>query len=110
MSFDRVSFLNGGECSQLDYFAGSTPRGLTRFKSVFLALEHPAHGVSLIDTGYSPLFFDATRSFPRRFYRWTLPVHLDARGHACAILSSRGITPVREIFISHFHGAHVAGL
>jgi glyoxylase-like metal-dependent hydrolase (beta-lactamase superfamily II) len=110
MPFDRVSFLNGGECSQLGYFAGSTRRGLTRFKSVFLVLEHPAHGVSLIDTGYSPLFFDATRAFPRRLYRWTLPVHLDAQGDAGAILSSRGIAPIREIFISHFHGDHVAGL
>jgi glyoxylase-like metal-dependent hydrolase (beta-lactamase superfamily II) len=110
MPFDRVSFLNGGECSQLGYFAGSTPRGLTRFKSVFLVLEHPAHGVSLIDTGYSPLFFDATRPFPQRLYRWTLPVHLDAQGDAGAILSTRGIAPVREIFISHFHGDHVAGL
>src|SRR5262249_31751224 len=73
-------------------------------------LEHPVHGLSLIDTGYSPFFFDATHPFPRRLYRWTLPVHLDARKHAEAILASRGIAPVREIFISHFHGDHIAGL
>ncbi len=110
MAFDRVSFLNGGECSQFGYFAGSVPRGLTRFRSVFLVLEHPQHGVSLIDTGYSPRFFEATRPFPQRLYRWTLPVHLDAREHAGSILASRGVGPVREIFISHFHGDHIAGL
>lgn len=102
MPFDRVSFVNGGDCAQLGYFAGSASPGPTRFHSVFIVLEHAQHGVSLIDTGYSPFFFDATRAFPRRLYRWLLPVRLDPRAPKPA--------GVREIFISHFHGDHIAGL
>jgi len=112
MAFDRVRFFNAGECTQWGYFAGSLTRGRVRFKSVFVHLEHPRHGVSLIDAGYSPRFFEATAPFPQRLYRWTLPVHLYEHEHAAAILASHGLPTdaVREIFISHFHGDHVAGL
>ncbi len=110
MAFARVSFLNGGHCGQLGYFAGRTRPGPTRFYSVFLVLEHETHGVQLIDTGYSKLFLDVTRPFPQRLYRWTTPVHL--AGDAASILASHGLhaNDVRSIFISHFHGDHVAGL
>jgi len=112
MPFDRVRFFNAGHCTQLGYFAGSRKRGRTRFENVFLHLEHPQHGVSLIDAGYSQHFFDATEGFPARLYRWTLPVHLDEHRNAAGVLQSRGLQPdaVREIFISHFHGDHVAGV
>src|SRR5262245_18056967 len=107
MPFDRVSFVNAGHCTQLGYFAGSAQRGRTTFHAVFLLLEHAKHGMSLIDTGYGPWFFDATRTSPARLYRCTLPVHHDPREDASAILVARGITSVREIFISHFHGDHI---
>lgn len=112
MPFDRVRFFNAGHCTQLGYFAGSSVRGRTRFHNVFIYLEHPRHGVSLIDAGYSPRFFEATEGFPERLYRWTLPVHLDEHRHAAAILEARGLRPdaVADIFLSHFHGDHVAGL
>jgi glyoxylase-like metal-dependent hydrolase (beta-lactamase superfamily II) len=110
MPFARVSFINGGHCTQLGYFAGRRKRGPGRFESVFVVLEHDRHGIHLIDTGYSPWFIDATRPFPQRIYRWTTPVHL--AGDAASILASRGVRPddVRSIFISHFHGDHIAGL
>jgi glyoxylase-like metal-dependent hydrolase (beta-lactamase superfamily II) len=110
MPFDRVSFVNAGHCTQLGYFAGSARPGPVKFHSVLLLLEHARHGASLIDTGYGPWFFEATRKFPAKLYRWTLPVHLPPQGDASAILAQRGVTSVREIFISHFHGDHVAGL
>lgn len=110
MPFARVSFLNGGHCGQFGYFAGREHPGPTRFYAVFLLLEHATHGLHLIDTGYSHFFVDATRAFPQRLYRWTTPVHLD--GDAASIVASRGlrIDDVRSIFISHFHGDHIAGL
>src|SRR5262245_3190241 len=112
MPFERVRFLNSGYCTQWGYLAGRRSRGWTRFYAVFVYLEHPEHGAALIDTGYSPLFFKVTRSFPERLYRWTTPVHLDPRQHAAAILESGGLRPDRvgRIFVSHFHADHVAGL
>jgi glyoxylase-like metal-dependent hydrolase (beta-lactamase superfamily II) len=112
MPFDRVRFFNAGDCSQFGYLAARVPRGLTRFKNVFVHLEHPVHGASMIDAGYSPHFFRATEPSPQRLYRWTTPVHLDEHEHAAAILASHGLHAenVGEIFISHFHGDHVAGL
>ncbi|HVR39184.1 MAG TPA: MBL fold metallo-hydrolase [Thermoanaerobaculia bacterium] len=112
MPFDRVRFFSAGECTQFGYLAARAEHGLARFKNVFVHLEHPAHGVSIIDAGYSPRFFDATRPMPQRLYRWTTPVHLDAHEHAAAILDAHGLQSdaVGELFISHFHGDHVAGL
>jgi glyoxylase-like metal-dependent hydrolase (beta-lactamase superfamily II) len=112
MPFARVRFLNSGYCTQWGYLAGRRSRGWTRFQAVFVYLEHPGHGAALIDTGYSPLFFEATRPFPERLYRWTTPVQLDPRQHAGAVLESRGLRADRvgRIFVSHFHGDHIAGL
>lgn len=109
MPFDRVRFFNAGDCSQFGYLAASAKRGLTTFKNVFVHLEHPLHGSSVIDAGYSPHFFDATKPMPQRLYRWTTPVHLDEREHAAAILASHGLR-ANTLFISHFHGDHIAGL
>jgi glyoxylase-like metal-dependent hydrolase (beta-lactamase superfamily II) len=107
-----VSFLNSGYCSQWGYLAGGPFWGLARFHAVFVFLRHPTHGSALIDTGYSEHFFPASARFPGRLYRWLTPVHLDPRKNARAVLQAQGIDPdeVRLVFVSHFHGDHVAGL
>lgn len=112
MPFRRVLFLNSGYCTQFAYLVGRPSWGWTRFYAVFVYLEHPKHGAALIDTGYSPWFFSATRRLPQRLYRWATPVHLDARQDARAILSARSLAtqPIEQVFVSHFHGDHVAGL
>jgi len=112
MPFHRVSFFNSGYCRQLGYLAGRRLWGPTRFYGVFVYLEHPEHGRALVDTGYAPEFWEATRPFPERFYRWATPARLDPLGDAAAILRQRGIDPetIDRIFVSHFHGDHVAGL
>lgn len=112
MPLDRVLFLNTGHCSQWEYLAGGSVGRLARFHAVFVALHHPHHGGALIDTGYSEEFFAATRRFPARLYRWATPVTLDPRRNASEVLRSHGIAPddVRLVFVSHFHGDHVAGL
>jgi glyoxylase-like metal-dependent hydrolase (beta-lactamase superfamily II) len=112
MPFRRVVFLNSGYCTQWAYLAGRRSWGLTRFHAVFVYLEHPEHGAALIDTGYSPWFFQESRRFPQRLYRWATPVSLDARQDPAAILAAHGLTaaPIERVFISHFHGDHIAGL
>jgi glyoxylase-like metal-dependent hydrolase (beta-lactamase superfamily II) len=110
MAFARVTFLNGGHCGQFGYFAGRATPGPTRFYAVFLLLEHEKYGVHLIDTGYAKHFPDVTRKLPEKFYRWMTPVQLGES--AASLIESRGVRAddVQSIFISHFHGDHIAGL
>ncbi len=112
MPLDRVTFLNSGYCTQSSYLAGRRSLAWTRFHAVFVYLEHPVHGPAVIDTGYSPHFRPATEPFPERFYRWLTPVHLDPRKRPTTILQANGIHPerIKTLFVSHFHGDHVAGL
>lgn len=112
MPFSNVRFLNAGYCSQSGRLAGRAEPGWTRFYAVFVYLEHPTHGVSLIDTGYGPHFFEATRHFPARLHAWVTPTTLAPEGDAAAVLRTRGLRPedVQRIFVSHFHADHIAGL
>jgi glyoxylase-like metal-dependent hydrolase (beta-lactamase superfamily II) len=112
MPLTSVRFINGGYCTQWSYLAGRPSWSLTRFHAVFVYLEHPQHGAALIDTGYSPFFFEASRYLPGRVYRWVTPVHLEPRRDPPRILEGHGIKPdqVNQVFVSHFHGDHIAGL
>lgn len=82
------------------------------FPSYVGALDHPVHGWTLFDTGYSQHFFDATRRLPELLYRTTLPVTLPEAEHLPRQLAALDIDPdaVRRIVVSHFHGDHVGGL
>lgn len=112
MPLNRVHFLNSGYCTQSSYLAGRRSWEWSRFHAVFVYLEHPRHGPALIDTGYSTHFRRATEPFPERFYRWLTPMHLDRRLTPPAVLAARGLRPeeVHTLFVSHFHGDHIAGL
>lgn len=109
---NNVTFLNAGYCVQLKYFVGHRSLRRTKFFAVFVYFEHPVHGPSLIDTGYSDHFFHATRRLPQRFYRWATPMRLSVHKDAVGVLNDAGFvaSDVSQIFISHFHGDHVAGL
>ncbi len=84
----------------------------TAFPSLVGIIEHPDEGVILFDTGYDHAFFEATRTFPERLYRWTAPLTLGDDQNALSQLKKMGYKAedVRRIIISHFHGDHVSGL
>lgn len=111
-TLQSVRFLHSGWCSQFARLAGEPSWKWVRFYAVFVYFEHPVHGGCLIDTGYSDQFFQATRWLPQRFYRWVTPVVLDEGRDAPSRLRQAGIDPagIRQIFVSHFHADHIAGL
>ena len=89
-----------------------TGHGKARFYAVWLLIEHPEKGLYLFDTGYSPRFYEATRPFPQRIYRWMTPTHIQPEETAVRQLANLDIRPadLSGIIISHFHADHVAGL
>ncbi len=91
-------------------------RGASWRPAVFPAMvgliRHPKAGWLLFDTGYASHFHTATQAFPERLYRWTTPVSCGPGDDARSQLATLGIAAedIRHIFISHFHGDHIAGL
>jgi glyoxylase-like metal-dependent hydrolase (beta-lactamase superfamily II) len=82
------------------------------FPAIVGLIRHPIRGVTLFDTGYAERFDRETATFPERFYRWVTPMHLPAEEDLVVQLQQQGIAAdeVRQIFISHFHADHIAGL
>ncbi len=82
------------------------------FQATAVLLRHPRLGVVLFDTSYAPRFLDETKRWPGILYGLVTPVKLSPLGSLVAQLAARGIAAadVRHIFVSHFHGDHIAGL
>jgi glyoxylase-like metal-dependent hydrolase (beta-lactamase superfamily II) len=105
--------LKVGHCSHPECV---TQRGgrLTaiRFPALVGLLIHPRIGPMLFDTGYGSAFFAATTPFPERFYRWVTPAELPDEETLAGQLQHYGYAPeaIRQLFISHLHADHVAGL
>jgi glyoxylase-like metal-dependent hydrolase (beta-lactamase superfamily II) len=79
---------------------------------MFALLEHPERGVGLFDTGYATRFYEATRSWPFRMYRWLTPARVPPGQDAVAQLQARGVSAddVAWIVVSHFDPDHIGGL
>ena len=109
----RLTLLAAGFCTAPEAAAGAGGRWRTRrFPGGFALIEGHDAGPILFDTGYAPRFFEATRPFPYRLYRWMTPATIRPEETAAAQLSARGIAPerVRHVVLSHLHADHVAGL
>jgi glyoxylase-like metal-dependent hydrolase (beta-lactamase superfamily II) len=109
----RFHLLKAGHCAHPECVVMRGGRWANlRFPALCGAIEHPERGVVLFDTGYSPHFFDATRPFPERAYRWATPVTFAPEETLVAQLARLGIAAadVRHVIISHYHGDHIAGL
>jgi glyoxylase-like metal-dependent hydrolase (beta-lactamase superfamily II) len=107
-----VRFVDGGYCRQNEGFVGGPCGNVRDFHAMFVHGIHPEHGEFLIDTGYSPAFFDATRQFPERLLRRLTPVPVEQDFWREDYWRAQGIdvNNIRYVFISHFHPDHIAGL
>ncbi len=82
------------------------------FPALVGLIIHDSFGPILFDTGYHKRFFAATEPFPERLYRLATPVQYSEDESLITQLRRFGLAPedIRGIFVSHFHGDHVAGL
>jgi glyoxylase-like metal-dependent hydrolase (beta-lactamase superfamily II) len=106
-----LSLVETGFCRHPEVM---TVRGGTVRAAIFPALVgiivHPQEGVILFDTGYDPLFEEATESFPERLYRWLTPPTINMPIAEYLTLHGIDLGEVGHIVLSHFHGDHASGL
>ncbi len=109
----KINILHAGYCTAPEHIAihGGRWRSI-HFPAMFALLQHPSFGPMLFDTGYSYRFFEETKKFPNRFYRWMTPVTLHEEDLVVNQLAAFGIRPqdITHTFISHFHADHIASL
>ncbi len=84
----------------------------TTFPALVGLVIHRTFGPILFDTGYDDRFFAATETFPERLYRIATPVDFEPQDSLPQQLAAVGLQPqdIKGVFVSHFHGDHVAGL
>lgn len=69
-------------------------------------LVHTEAATVLVDCGYGPAFWQATASFPARFYRWLTPATLPESQRL-----ERQLPRLPDlVMLTHLHADHVAGL
>ena len=109
----KINILNAGYCTAPEHIAIHGGRWRTiHFPAMFALLRHPKFGAMLFDTGYSYRFFDETKNFPKRLYRWMTPVTLHEEDLVVNQLLTFDLRPqdISHVFISHFHADHIASL
>jgi len=109
----KINILHAGYCTAPEHIAihGGRWRSI-HFPAMFALFRHPKFGAMLFDTGYSYRFFDETKKFPKRFYRWMTPVILREEDLVVNQLATFDLRPqdITHVFISHFHADHIASL
>jgi glyoxylase-like metal-dependent hydrolase (beta-lactamase superfamily II) len=109
----KINILHAGYCTAPEHIAIQGGRWKTiHFPAMFALLQHPKFGAMLFDTGYSYRFFDETKKFPKRLYRFMTPVTLREEDLVVNQLANFNLHPkdISHVFISHFHADHIASL
>ncbi|HMV98151.1 MAG TPA: MBL fold metallo-hydrolase [Anaerolineales bacterium] len=109
----KINILHAGYCTAPEHIAMQGGRWRTiHFPAMFALFRHPKFGAMLFDTGYSYRFFDETKKFPKRIYRWMTPVHLKEEDLVVNQLSAFNLqsSDISHVFVSHFHADHVGAL
>lgn len=110
---EQFDVLIGGACKQVEKWTNrEKPFKIIQFPAHFFYIKHSKKGHILIDTGYSDYFFKETKTFPYSLYRKITPLSFSNHESAKHQLERLGVkaSDVRYIFITHFHGDHIAGL
>ncbi len=113
MRIEMVKLFECGYCTHFEKIVN--PNGSLKkikFPATVALLKHPTNGYILFDTGYSPKFLEATKSFPYSIYAKITPVFFSETQSIKNQLKNEGIQPtdIQYIILSHFHGDHTAGL
>jgi glyoxylase-like metal-dependent hydrolase (beta-lactamase superfamily II) len=109
----KIQLFSSGYCVAHEKIVNPiNGKGKCKFYAVWALIYVPNIGNMLFDTGYSEAFYESTKKFPERFYRWATPVYLNKNETARHILTERDISPdeIKYIILSHFHADHIAGL
>lgn len=95
-------------CQRMTLNKGSLKQ--EEYPALCALIKHPTKGYILFDTGYSPLFYQETQSFPSSLYRYLTPVVV--KKTLKEQLQEQGIQAesINYIVISHFHVDHIGGL
>lgn len=102
-----------GYCTQIEKITNKKKKmRKVQFPARFFLLKHPEKGLILVDTGYSKFFEEETKKFPYSLYSKITPILFDERESAKNQLLEIGIeiSDIKYLFITHFHGDHIAGL
>jgi len=109
----KLTLFDVGYCTEPEFVmiqGGSRQR--VKIPVLAALVEHPDHGLTLYDTGYSFRFFELTQRFPYSLYAKITPVTLREEDLLVNKLRSQGITPedIETILVSHFHPDHIGAL
>ncbi len=113
MAVERWHLLRVGACRHPEIMARKGGHVCpVNFPALVGLILHDSFGPILFDTGYHRRFFTATEAFPERLYRLMTPVQYDEADSLEIQLSGFGFaaSDIAGVFVSHFHGDHVAGL
>lgn len=84
---------------------------MKEFPSLYFFIEFDNNIKMLFDTGYSNIFYEATKKFPFRLYRKLTKVELNDENIEETLKREKiKIEEINYIFISHFHPDHIGNL